>query len=84
MNDKQKICLIVAITSVIVFLLSVYMFTNLPSTLIPGSLYDDNNIWVVSYTSMKDVRLKFNWVGAFSLATFFGSLCGLFLFKDKK
>ena len=82
MNGKQKICLVVAITSIIVFLISAHMFTNIPSRLIPGSTYDENTIWVVTYTSFKDVRLKFNWGGAFSLATFFGSLSGFFLFSE--
>ena len=82
MNGKQKICLVVAITSIIVFLVSAHMFKNIPSRLIPDIYADLTTIWIVVYRDMAVLQVKFNWGGAFSLATFFGSLSGFFLFSE--
>ena len=81
MNDKQKICLVVAITSMIIFSISVYVFNSFGHSI--WWLKIDNYVGVLR--GKRDLTaFQLNWVGMFSLATFFGSLCSLFLFKEKK
>ena len=74
MNDKQKILLIIAVVSIVIFISTAYNYTSVGSS---GSILGAYRV------TMGEPTYHTNWLGIFAIGTFFGSLFGFFLFKDK-
>ena len=96
MNEKQKICVMVAVGSVVVFLIST-LFLGFDGTVIEPHP-DKESIELHGFLapmgyreSVNTFRIKYlfkqnnntNWLGIISAVNIAVSITGLFLFKDK-
>ena len=74
MNDKQKILIIIAVISIIMFIATAYNFTTVGG---------NGNAFGAYRATLGEPTYHTNWLGIFSIGIFFGSLLGAYLFKDK-
>ena len=77
MNDKQKLCLIIGVFSVVVFIAtsSIYASRNVLSGF---------SFFQYTFGTLSNPQTYTNWLGIIGLGVTAGSVAGFFLFKDKK